>query len=289
MPSPIITLTSDFGWRDGYVGAMKAAILSLCPDATLVDITHDVPPQEISHAAFVLGTTCLYFPSGTIHVAVVDPGVGTERRPLLMVAEEGVYVGPDNGILTYILMRHGASVEPRVPICGGEDTFMTAAPVPVPPGCTAYVLNRDQYWLKPVSNTFHGRDIFAPVAGHLASGVRPQELGEAVREMVCLDILPAVGDGGVIEGRVIYIDRFGNLVSNIRQSHLPDAAVRVEVAGRAIHGLGRAYASGTGLLAIIGSHGYLEIAEAQGSAAQHLGATVGTSVRVATEGNVTRP
>ena len=289
MPSPVITLTSDFGWRDGYAAAMKAVILSLCPDAALVDITHDVPPQDISHAAFVLGTTCHYFPPGTIHVAVVDPGVGTERRPLLLITESGAYLAPDNGTLTYILLRHGASVEPSAPNGGGENAFLSPYPVRVPPGCTAYVLNRDQYWLKPVSNTFHGRDIFAPAAATLAAGISHEELGEAVDEVVCLYLLRTLVKGNVIEGRIIYIDRFGNLVSNIRQSDLPDTSVRVEVEGTAIHGVGRTYASGTGLLAIIGSHGYLEIAETQGSAAQHLGARVGTGVKVATEGRDTRP
>ena len=138
--SRIITLTSDFGWRDGYVAAMKGVILGIDPDATLIDISHDITPQDIPQGAFVLGATCRYFPSNTIHLAVIDPGVGTARHPLLLTTPEGTaYVAPDNGLLTYILMAQGARGTPD------GDTFMKPLQVPVPDGCTVRVLNRQEY------------------------------------------------------------------------------------------------------------------------------------------------
>ena len=293
MPSPIITLTSDFGWRDGYVAAMKGVILRICPDATLVDVSHDMPPHDIVHAAFVLGSACPLFPSETVHVAVVDPGVGTARHPLLLTTPSGTYLAPDNGLLTYVLMVSGLSREPeaeglsdagvrrtrgRVPKWA-DDAIMNPVPVSVPEGCSAYRLDREEYWLKPLSNTFHGRDLFAPVAAHLASGVAPEELGEALAEVVCLDIRRPVKQGNAVLGRVIHVDRFGNLITNIRVADVAEARVTVEIEDAVIVGLSTSYGDAEGLLAIVGSHGYLEVARRDGNAAQHLGAGVGTAVK----------
>ena len=259
---------------------MKGVVLGIRPDATVVDISHDVPAQDIPHGAFVLGTTCGYFPPDAVHVAVVDPGVGTPRIPLLLTTPTGAYVAPDNGVLTYVLMACGAVQRPDTSESGQEDTFMKPYRAPVPRGCSAYVLNRDEYWLKPVSNTFHGRDIFAPVAAHLASGVQPEDLGNAVSYVTCLNISRPLAQEDAVQGRVIYVDRFGNLVSNLGPSDISDKGAIVEIESTRIRGLSRSYAGGEGPVAVFGSHGYLEVAVSEGSAAQRLAAGVGTRVRV---------
>ncbi len=282
MSAPDITLTSDFGLRDGYVAAMRAAILGILPDASIVDISHDVPPQDVARGAFIVGTTCPRFPEGTVHVAVVDPSVGTERRPVLLAAGGHVYVAPDNGLLTYILAAHGAGGDPQRR--GRESGFGEPTRLPVPGVCSAYLLNRDAYWLAPVTRTFHGRDIFAPVAAHIASGVRPDDAGEPVDTLTYLNLLHPVREAHAIHGRVIYVDGFGNLVTNLPAREMEETRVVVEIAGQRICGLSDSYAAGGGLLAIAGSHGYLEIALTNGSAARHLRAAVGTSVAVATTG-----
>jgi S-adenosylmethionine hydrolase len=287
--SPIITLTTDFGSRDGYAAAMKGVILGIHPGATIVDVTHDVPPQDVAHAAFVLGTTCPYFPPDAVHVAVVDPGVGTKRNLLLLVTPHGSYVAPDNGVVAYILMAQGALAKPTTEPMAAE-AMLAPVRIDVPSGCDAYLLNRSEYWLGPVSDTFHGRDIFAPVAAHLASGVPAKELGEPMDSVVCLSIPQPLAMGDVIEGHVIHVDRFGNLVSNIRLEDSAKVGITVEIDGATIHGLSSSYAAGEepalslpkGLLAIVGSSGYLEVAARNASAAQQLGSVVGSRVRVKT-------
>ena len=276
----MITLTTDFGWRDGYVAAMKGVILGIQPHATLVDVSHDVPPQDVPHGAFVLGTACPYFPTDSIHVAVVDPGVGTARRPLLVVTPRGRYVAPDNGLLTYVLMGLNAGDKGTWSPQGEEGEFMRRSYALVPEGTQAYHLNRDEFWLQPVSDTFHGRDIFAPVAAHLSRGVSPEDLGDPVEEVVVLRVPPPHKQGDLLQGRVIHIDRFGNLVSNIPSADLPEDCICVEVGGKRIRGLTRSYAGEEELVAVAGSHGYLEVAVRGGSAAKRLGAKVGSKVIV---------
>ena len=293
MPSTIISLTSDFGHSSGYVGVMKGVALSLNPHAALVDISHDVPPQDIAHGAFVLGSIYRYFPPESIHLAVVDPGVGTSRRALLLVTPAGKFLAPDNGLLTYVVAdqerpNSGEGLEGAQEgtsrhegLADSQRTFMEPFATPVPDGCSAYVLNRAEFWHRPVSDTFHGRDIFAPVAAHLSRGVPPERFGDAVGELVNLNIHSARGQGDAIEGRIIFVDHFGNLVSNIRSPDIVGGEVEVEVGGARIKGLSRSYAEGRGVTALIGSHGYLEIAETNGSAAERLGAGVGSGVTVA--------
>lgn len=281
MPSAVITLTTDFGSADGYAAAMKGVILSICPGVTFVDISHEVPPQDIAHAAFVLGTACPYFPGGAVHLAVVDPGVGTERQPLCLVTPDGAYVAPDNGILTYVIMSYMSNGMPGRAMMR-EDSFMQPMSVPLPRGCAAYALSREEFWRKPVSYTFHGRDIFAPAAAHLAAGVPPEKLGDPLDRLVCLNVPRPQKRGNTILGRIIYVDRFGNLVSNIRLDGANGERVEVEIEGRRISGLSRSYAGGPELLAIIGSHGYLEVAVRNGSAMQLIGAGMGSRVKVVT-------
>ncbi len=256
----IITLMTDFGERDPYVGAMKGVILGITPEVTIVDITHLIPPQNVYEAAYVLSSATPYFPAGTIHVAVVDPGVGTERRPIVVHTERAYYVAPDNGLLTPIFQRE------RV--------------------LEVVHLTNDTYWLPRVSHTFHGRDIFAPVAAYLARGVPLNALGILLtpEDLVQLEWFPAqtLPDGS-IEGMVVHIDHFGNIVTNIPAHMLsdPPEAWTFEVGGRRVRGLKRAYAEvDVGEpLALIGSNETLEFSVREGNAAALWGVEVGDMVR----------
>jgi hypothetical protein len=276
----IITLLTDFGTQDAYVAAVKGVILSINPAVTLVDLTHQVPPQDIAGAAFILGSSAFFFPEGTVHLAVVDPGVGTARRPLLLVTPRAAFVGPDNGVLTHVLGT--ASV-------GGGGPRLRGKPydAPVPKGLRAYQLTNPRYWRHPVSSTFHARDIFGPVAAHLTLGVPPEEVGQPVETVKRL-ALPAVKrrKGGLL-GHVIHVDRFGNLITNIPGNEVlgttndePGRRVRIFIADRTILGLSQTYAAKEGFVAIVGSHGLVEVAVRDGSAAVLLGVGVGVPVWV---------
>lgn len=256
---PIITLLTDFGLRDGYVAAMKGVILSLAPEAVLVDISHDLPPQDVTAAAFVLASCWQFFPEGTIHLAVVDPGVGSNRRAVAVAAQGHSFVAPDNGLLSLALAEA--------------------------PSFDAVTLTNPLYWRTPTpSHTFHGRDVFAPVAAHLAKGIPLAALGEPLGDLVRLpwpQPLPLAAGGW--RGEVVYIDRFGNAITN-----LPGALVEPYREGWfyagpfRLRGLAGTYAEvepGTPL-ALIGSHGYLEIAIREGNAAQKGNLQVGTPVEV---------
>ena len=271
MPGHIITLLTDFGLVDPYVGVMKGVILGIAPTATVIDLTHDVPPQDILQGAFLLDTSWRSFPTGTIHVAVVDPGVGGERRALLVQGPEHTFLAPDNGLLSFVLPKEKKEKIAFKPYIG-----------PVPAGFNAYALTNAKYWRHPVSPTFHGRDIFAPVAAHLSLGVLPEEMGEPVTSLTRLALPEARWLGDLLAGYVLHIDRFGNLVTNVPEALLRQEgqALTIEIGGRSITGLSLTYATGKGLAALIGSHGNLEIAVRDGSAAQLLGAKVGDTVKV---------
>jgi len=192
----IITLVSDFGTRDAYVGVLHGVILGIHPGATVVDICHDIPAQDVRSAAFVLSTAYPYFPRGTVHVVIVDPGVGTQRRAIAMRTAEAIFVAPDNGVLSYVLARQSVL----------ETVHLTQA----------------HYWLAPLSETFHGRDLFAPVAAHLALGTPLHEMGPAIEDAVQFPIpTPLVHGDGSIEGEVLHVDHFGNLITNVPHSLLP--------------------------------------------------------------------
>ncbi len=271
-PPPIITLTTDFGVSDAYVGALKGVILSLNPAATIVDITHEVQPQQVVQGAFILGSASPYFPEGTIHLAVVDPSVGTERRGLVLATPRAVFVGPDNGLLSAALPDDARQAAP-VP---GQ-----ASPVSLPEGYRAVAITRREYMRESVSSTFHGRDVFAPVAAHLSLGVAPEEFGEAVTFVLAFPPFRARRrPDGSLQGRVLHIDRFGNLVTDVCGEDLPTGDVQVEIGGRVLRGLRHTYAGAEGLTALIGSSGHLEIALPNGSAAASLGAHVGDPVVV---------
>jgi S-adenosylmethionine hydrolase len=262
---PIITLTSDFGLADPYVASMKGVILSLNPRATVVDVTHSVIPQRIEQAAFLLETALPYFPPQTIHVAVVDPGVGTERPAIALQTPNGTFIGPGNGVLSPALPPHARSRAANQP-----------TPVHLPSDIQGAALTNPRYHLHPVSDTFHGRDIFAPAAAHLSLGVTLSDLGEAVDEMLALPPFRARKQAdGSLAGRVIHVDGFGNLITNVRGEDMTPRPVIVEIRGHQIAGIRRTYASSQGLAALIGSAGFLEIAFAEASAADELGAQIG--------------
>ena len=249
--APIVTLTTDFGTVDGYVGAMKGVILSRAPAAPLVDITHDLPRQDVTAAAHALANAVPFFPPGTIHVAVVDPGVGTARKPIILVDREHLYVGPDNGIFSLIAPRP-------------QQAFEIAEP--------AFIRE------KP-SATFHGRDVFAMAAGRLAAGAQPEEAGPPVVLRGRLPPLTGADDAAVY--RVQHVDAFGNLITGIAAAGLAPG-VRLRVAGRDIDGLSHTYQDvATGeLVAYVGSRGTVEIAVREGNAGELLGAARGTVVEI---------
>ena len=257
----IITLLTDFGSQDYFVGAMKGAILSLNPSAQIVDITHDIPPQDIHAGAFNLLACYADFPAGTIHVAVVDPGVGSERKPLLIECAGQFLVGPDNGIFSWI--------------CERERDFR------------AIHLMNEKFFRYPVSRTFHGRDVFAPVAAALSNGVSANELGEEVKDCVQLDSLaPQQESDGRTQARVIHIDRFGNCITNLTRDHLNEGSfkvgARLTLKDRTIANFrnffGDASDDQNDLFCIFGSAGFLEIAKRDSSAAAVLKARRGDTV-----------
>ena len=281
MTTPLITLTTDFGTEDAYVGVMKGVILGLNPEANIVDITHHVPPQSVEEGAFIIGSSHRYFPKGTVHAVVVDPGVGTSRNAVLLATPSAVFLAPDNGVLSYVL-QEGFHQKP------GASEDLRAAPLPtegeaidLPPNYLAYRLTNSEFWIHPVSSTFHGRDIFAPVAAHISLGVPPDRLGQRVQRLAWLPQQQPRWDGATLVGHVIHVDRFGNLITNIRAGLLPsERSVEVEIQGRRISGLSDSYEAGERVLAIVGSHGNLEISVRNGSAARELKAAVGDPVRV---------
>lgn len=268
----IVTLTTDFGLADGYVAAMKGVILGINPAATLVDISHSVPHQDVRNAAFVLHTVHAFFPAGAIHLAVVDPGVGASRRALALKTPQAIFMAPDNGLLSYILADNAVEFLSSAPKLGLQDT-------PLPASVRAFHVNNPKYWRRPVSHTFHGRDVFAPVAAHLSLGVPLEEVGEAVHSLLAFRVpRPEPQADGALLAHVQHIDSFGNLISDVRGSDLPAETkieIEIEIQGQKIRGLSSSYTEAQGLLAIMGSSGYLEIALKNGNAARALAASIG--------------
>ena len=270
----IITLTTDLGLTDAYVAAMKGVILGINPEAKLIDICHSIQPQNMAQAAFVLSTAYPFFPRRTIHVVVVDPGVGTKRRAIILRTPSADFVAPDNGVLSYVIQEFSAKP---------AEASITFQQRELEPGVEAVAITKPQFWRTPVSPTFHGRDIFAPVAALLSLGFPPIDFGEAISSVTMLPLpQPYQAPDGLLVGHILHIDSFGNLITNIKSDNLPqtEQAVTIEVGNQLIPGLSRAYAEGSGLLALIGSSGYLEIAVKGGSAHALLDAKVGDEVRI---------
>ena len=256
-----VTLLSDFGTRDGYVGALKGSLLQRAPGARLIDLSHDIAPGAIASGAFVLAQAAPHFPSGTVHLAVVDPGVGSLRRAIACEIGGHHYVAPDNGLLTLVLDLGGT--------------------------VRAHLISRSELWNSEVSPVFHGRDIFAPVAGHLAGGGRLAEVGPSIDPLTLVRLPePEVRSlDAALVGEVVHVDRFGNLITNLRRQADERADMLVEAAGRTLQ-LRRAYVDVPQgeLLALVGSSGRVEIACNGASAAKVLGAEVGAVVVLRTLG-----
>jgi S-adenosylmethionine hydrolase len=259
----LITLLTDFGTADYFVGAMKGAILSVNGEARIYDLTHEIPPQDIAAGAFNLLAAYRAFPPATIHVAVVDPGVGSARRPVAVSAGGYLFVGPDNGLFGYIYERES---DARV-----------------------FHLTREKYFRHPVSATFHGRDIFAPIAGALSNGVEPSLLGEEITDYVRLEsILPVMEDDGVLTGSIIHVDRFGNCVTNLTGEHVSpemfERGASLLINEHEIKSFRRFYADGADSsvepFAIRGSAGFLEIVAFMDSAARRLNIARGQKIKI---------
>jgi len=255
----IITLLTDFGTEDYFVGAMKGVILSANPVAQIVDLAHNIPPQDIHAGAFNLLAVYKDFPRGTIHVAVVDPGVGSNRRPILIDCGNQFFVGPDNGLFSWICEREG--------------------------NWRAHHLTNEKLFRHPTSKTFHGRDVFAPVAAALSNGAKPEEVGPVIDKIVELESLnPITTKDGKIEGKIIHIDRFGNCITNLTASHVGsnNHAPRLRVNDANIDSFREFFSEGSGsdndLFMLLGSAGFIEIAAQNSSAANILNARRGQSL-----------
>jgi len=263
---PIVTLTTDFGTNDHFVGTMKGVILDLEPDAEIIDISHAVQAFDVLDAALTLAQAYSYFPPATVHVVVVDPGVGTARRPIIVTGDRHLFVAPDNGVLSMVYDR-----EERVSV-----RHVTA----------------EHYFLQPRSNTFHGRDIFAPIAAYLAKGVDPARFGNEISDYVRFAApRPKAINEHALRGVVLKVDRFGNLVTNITPQDLPalfeakPRSFKITVGKGQATRMGASYADGAPgeVFAILGSMGFLELAANRGSAYQLLGAGKGSEVDVVME------
>jgi S-adenosylmethionine hydrolase len=258
LTDPIITLTTDFGSNDHLVGSMKGVILNINPAARIVDLNHGVTPYDLLDAALSIGNSYKYFPPRTIHVVVVDPGVGTERRPLLVTGEKHFFIAPDNGVLSTIFERET---------------------------CTVRHITSQHYFLDPVSPTFHGRDIFAPTAAFLTKAFQTEAFGEIITDHVRFTMPKAKPAGNAVKGVVLRVDVFGNLLTNLTASDVPAEAaasgvIRLAVNGKEVSKLVKTFAMGAPgePVALFGSAGYLEIAVNRGNAARTLGANRGAEV-----------
>lgn len=262
----IITLTTDFGDKDGYAGVMKGVVLGICPQAVIIDITHRIDPQDVVQAGFIIRSSYRYFPKDTVHVVVVDPGVGTGRAVVAFESAGHYFIGPDNGVLS--LVRDDAKIRWLVAV-DNPDLF-----------------------LHPISDTFHGRDIFAPVAAHLLNGVSPDRLGSPMNpdDMVNLDYqAPETNENGDLVGTIINVDRFGNLITDIDGKRIemlrrryPGRTLTIMVGNQRIKGLATIYQDRLvgNFVTYIGSRDFLEIAVNQGNAASRLGIGKGESIKV---------
>lgn len=259
MSSSIITLLTDFGQRDGFVGTMKGVILGICPQAKIVDISHEIEPQNINAGAFVLNTSYKYYPSGTIHVVVIDPGVGSGRRIVCVLAFEQYFLAPDNGVLRYIYLE-----------C---------------PEFEIVQVSNKKYFLSRISQTFHGRDIFAPVAAYLAQGTDFRDLGPPVTDFDRGRLPELTDTPQSVQGEIVYIDHFGNLISNIPFEKLEKyklKAATIQLKQWTINGLSNSYTDGNNdkPIGLIGSSGFLEISLNLGSAKETLQCSEGDKIRV---------
>jgi len=262
----VVTFTTDFGLQDPFVGIMHGVVLGIHPETRMVDICHAIPSFDVLDAAWTIAQAYRYFPPRSVHLIVVDPGVGSARRPILAETDDYIFVAPDNGVLSLIEAR-----EPKL---------------------TVRHITADRYFLQPVSQTFHGRDIFSPVAAWLSKGVAPAEFGPEISDYVRLPLptVERVGENN-LRGTVLKVDKFGNLITNLSEQEAPalfaatPPSLKLLIAGQTITRVCRSYAEGGDdeFFAILGSSGCIEIAARQASAAEKLAAGVGTPVGVLLE------
>jgi len=257
---PIITLTTDYGTNDHLVGTLKGVILKINPEVTIVDITHNVTPYDLLDGALAIGSSYSYFPARTIHLVVVDPGVGTDRRPLLVNADNQYFIAPDNGVLSLVYER------------SQQDLLVRHA-------------NVDHYYLQPVSKTFHGRDVFAPIAAWLAKGWQPASMGDEITDFKKFAMPRPKAADGVTKGVVLRVDTFGNLITNFRAEDLPadameNGSLQLQVGSQTVSRLVDTFANGNPgePFAYIGSNGFVEIGVNRSSAAKSLGVGRGVAV-----------
>jgi len=257
--NPIITLTTDYGTSDHLVGVLKGVILQILPHVTVVDINHHVVPFDILDGALAIGSAYHYFPPRTVHIVVVDPGVGTQRRPILVTGEQHYFVAPDNGVLSMVYER-----EPQVSVRH---------------------ITSDHYFHTPISNTFHGRDVFAPVGAWLAKTYQTEVFGEEITDYVRFSLPRAKPAGAGIKGVVLRVDTFGNLMTSLTMDDLPETVIaegkiKLQIGGKRVEQFTRSFAQGPAgePIAILGSSGFLEIAVNQGNAARALGVSRGAEV-----------
>jgi len=257
---PVISLLTDFGNKDGFVGTMKGVIWGICPGAQIADISHEIPPQNIRAGAITLWRAAPYFPAGSVHIAVVDPGVGTQRRPMAAQLGSQFYVGPDNGLFTPLI--EDARIK-------GDTTRFVA-------------LENPAYRLQNVSRTFHGRDIFAPAGAHLAAGVRLDELGGAFTDPVLLPLSQPERNAFGYTAHISFIDAFGNCTTDLPWTEVEGRDLLIKVKDRVIRGLSPSYGHHEPgeLIALIDSENFLEVAVVNGSAAAALGVQVGDPLEV---------
>lgn len=260
----VITLMTDFGIRDGNVGVMKGVIWGIAPAAQIADLSHQIGPQNVREAALILGRSAPYFPPDSVHVVVVDPGVGTTRRPIAARIGDQRFVGPDNGVLTDLLDRAAAS----------------GWPVKI------VHLDKPKYWLEDISHVFHGRDIFSPVGAHLAAGAKLEQVGTPIDDPVRIDIpRPQKTEQGYL-GQIIHIDHFGNIATNLSREHLMGVdKLKVKLRDQTVEGLYETFGQlpPGSLMVLYGSTGRLIVSEVNGSAARALGAEVDDPVEVIIE------
>jgi S-adenosylmethionine hydrolase len=257
----IISLLTDFGTKDGFIGVMKGVIWGIAPEAFISDLTHEIAPQNVAHGAYILGQSYAYFPAGSVHTAVVDPGVGTQRLGLAARIGSQFFVAPDNGLITIPWKNANQA---------GESIEIVA-------------LNRPEFWLKNVSHSFHGRDIFAPVAAYLARGVPLKDLGDPLPEPVLLDLPEPVINETDAQAQVILVDSFGNLITNFTRAMAADRKIaEISVAGEKLKGLVSTFgaAQPEALIAMFDSSDRLSVCVVNGSAAGRLSAAVGTAVTI---------
>jgi S-adenosylmethionine hydrolase len=250
MKNSIITLLTDFGTKDSYVASIKGVILSINPHCLVVDITHQVSPHDIQEGAFILANAYSYFPKGTIHLSVVDPGVGGARKPILLVTQNYFFIGPDNGLFTLVAQKERVT--------------------------QVVVLTEQRYFLSKVSKTFHGRDLFAPVAAHLSLGIKPVAFGHEMNTIIKIGFQNPILKEGKLLGEILHIDTFGNLVSNIDKENLfrftKGQPFVIRAGGKTISGLKEGYWEGKKgePIALLGSSGFLEISVREGNARKML-------------------